>query len=137
VAAQLLVRSTGGETPNLYTNWRDPRKPDLTIVEHPPTVHRQATYRRPWSRRYRPQAWLTPLKGEGPFNRFRTHRRTFAKKIPQADLEALLADKEQTDRRLTYHVVAGRFKWPLTVVSMTKCRTGPGQLTERLTPLTV
>lgn len=47
------------------------------------------------------------LKGEGPFTVFAPTDEAFAK-IPAADLEALLADKEALTRVLTYHVVPGK-----------------------------
>ena len=47
------------------------------------------------------------LKGEGPFTVFAPTDAAFAK-IPAADLEALLADKERLTAVLTYHVVAGK-----------------------------
>jgi len=47
------------------------------------------------------------LKGEGPFTVFAPTDEAFAK-IPAADLQALLANKEQLTKVLTYHVVAGK-----------------------------
>ena len=47
------------------------------------------------------------LKGEGPFTVFAPTDAAFAA-IPEADLNALLADKEQLTAVLTYHVVAGK-----------------------------
>ncbi len=47
------------------------------------------------------------LKGEGPFTVFAPTDEAFAR-IPPADLEALLADKEALTRVLTYHVVPGK-----------------------------
>jgi len=47
------------------------------------------------------------LKGDGPFTVFAPTDEAFAA-IPKADLEALLADKEQLTAVLTYHVVAGK-----------------------------
>jgi uncharacterized surface protein with fasciclin (FAS1) repeats len=47
------------------------------------------------------------LKGEGPFTVFAPTDEAFAK-IPKANLEALLADKEALTAVLTYHVVPGR-----------------------------
>jgi len=47
------------------------------------------------------------LKGDGPFTVFAPTDAAFAK-IPAADLEALLADKEQLTAVLTYHVVPGK-----------------------------
>ena len=46
------------------------------------------------------------LKGEGPFTVFAPTDAAFAE-IPEADLQALLADKEQLTKVLTYHVVPG------------------------------
>ena len=46
------------------------------------------------------------LSGEGPFTVFAPTNDAFAK-LPEADLNALLADKEALTRVLTYHVVAG------------------------------
>lgn len=47
------------------------------------------------------------LKSEGPFTVFAPTDEAFAA-IPAADLEALLADKEQLSAVLTYHVVPGK-----------------------------
>ena len=47
------------------------------------------------------------LKGDGPFTVFAPTDAAFAK-VPKADLEALLADKAQLTRVLTYHVVPGK-----------------------------
>ncbi|NEV64175.1 fasciclin domain-containing protein [Thiorhodococcus minor] len=47
------------------------------------------------------------LKGEGPFTVFAPTDDAFAK-IPKADLDALLADKEALTAVLTYHVVPGK-----------------------------
>ena len=47
------------------------------------------------------------LKGEGPFTVFAPTDEAFAK-IPAAQLEALLADKEALTAVLTYHVLPGR-----------------------------
>ncbi|MBU0901423.1 MULTISPECIES: fasciclin domain-containing protein [Pseudomonas] len=47
------------------------------------------------------------LKGEGPFTVFAPNDAAFAK-IPKADLDALLADKEKLTAVLTYHVVPGK-----------------------------
>ena len=44
------------------------------------------------------------LRGEGPFTVFAPTDEAFAK-IPQADLNALLADKEKLTAVLTHHVV--------------------------------
>ena len=46
------------------------------------------------------------LNGEGPFTIFAPANAAFAK-IPEADLNAVLADKAQLTEILTYHVVAG------------------------------
>lgn len=47
------------------------------------------------------------LKGEGPFTVFAPTDEAFAK-IPDADLQALLADQEKLTAVLTYHVVSGK-----------------------------
>ena len=47
------------------------------------------------------------LKGDGPFTVFAPTDEAFAA-IPQADLEALLADREKLTAVLTYHVVPGK-----------------------------
>lgn len=47
------------------------------------------------------------LKGKGPFTVFAPTDEAFAK-IPKADLEALLANKEKLSAVLTYHVVSGK-----------------------------
>lgn len=47
------------------------------------------------------------LKGKGPFTVFAPTDAAFAK-VPKADLDALLADKEKLTAVLTYHVVPGK-----------------------------
>ena len=47
------------------------------------------------------------LKGDGPFTVFAPTDEAFAK-IPEADLQALLSDKEALTKVLTYHVVPGK-----------------------------
>ena len=47
------------------------------------------------------------LKGKGPFTVFAPTDAAFAK-IPKADLDALLADKDKLTAVLTYHVVPGK-----------------------------
>ena len=47
------------------------------------------------------------LNGEGPFTVFAPTNEAFAK-IPAADLEAILADKDKLTAILTYHVVSGK-----------------------------
>jgi uncharacterized surface protein with fasciclin (FAS1) repeats len=47
------------------------------------------------------------LKGKGPFTVFAPTDEAFAK-IPKADLDALLANKEKLKAVLTYHVVPGK-----------------------------
>jgi uncharacterized surface protein with fasciclin (FAS1) repeats len=47
------------------------------------------------------------LKGAGPFTVFAPTDAAFAK-IPKADLDALLADKDALTQVLTYHVVPGK-----------------------------
>lgn len=50
---------------------------------------------------------IETLKGEGPFTVFAPTDEAFAK-IPEDQLNALLADKEQLTAVLTYHVVSGK-----------------------------
>lgn len=47
------------------------------------------------------------LKGEGPFTVFAPNDEAFAK-IPQEQLDALLADKDALTAVLTYHVIPGK-----------------------------
>lgn len=49
------------------------------------------------------------LKGSGPFTVFAPSDDAF-KKIPEKDLQAILADKDKLTKILTYHVVAGQMK---------------------------
>ena len=49
---------------------------------------------------------IDTLKGKGPFTVFAPTDAAFAK-VPKADLDALLADKEKLAAVLTYHVVPG------------------------------
>lgn len=64
------------------------------------------------------------LKSEGPFTVFAPSDEAFAK-IPQEDLNALLADKEALSRVLTYHVVAGKVM-SSEVVNMDSAKTVEG-----------
>jgi uncharacterized surface protein with fasciclin (FAS1) repeats len=50
---------------------------------------------------------IETLKGEGPFTVFAPTDEAFAK-VPKADLEILLKNKEQLKKVLLYHVVAGK-----------------------------
>ena len=50
---------------------------------------------------------IETLSGEGPFTVFAPTDEAFAK-LPKAELDALLADKEQLTKVLTYHVVPGK-----------------------------
>jgi uncharacterized surface protein with fasciclin (FAS1) repeats len=50
---------------------------------------------------------VNTLKGKGPYTVFAPTDEAFAK-IPKADLDALLADKEKLSAVLTYHVLAGK-----------------------------
>lgn len=67
---------------------------------------------------------ITTLKGEGPFTVFAPSDEAFAK-IPAADLEALLADKDALTKVLTYHVVAGNVP-ASDVTGMTEATTVEG-----------
>jgi uncharacterized surface protein with fasciclin (FAS1) repeats len=50
---------------------------------------------------------IDTLKGSGPFTVFAPTDAAFAK-VPKADLDALLADKQKLAAVLTYHVVPGK-----------------------------
>ena len=50
---------------------------------------------------------VNTLKGKGPYTVFAPTDEAFAK-IPKADLDALLANKEKLSAVLTYHVVPGK-----------------------------
>ncbi len=65
------------------------------------------------------------LKSDGPFTVFAPTDEAFAK-IPAADLEALLADKEALTRVLTYHVVPGRLM-AADVVKVSSAKTVEGE----------
>jgi uncharacterized surface protein with fasciclin (FAS1) repeats len=65
------------------------------------------------------------LSGEGPFTVFAPSDEAFAR-IPEADLNALLADKEALTAVLTYHVVPGKV-YAKDVVSLTSAETANGQ----------
>lgn len=65
------------------------------------------------------------LKGEGPFTVFAPTDEAFAK-IPQADLDALLADKEKLTAVLTYHVVPGKVM-AADVVKLDSAKTVQGE----------
>ncbi len=65
------------------------------------------------------------LKGDGPFTVFAPTDAAFAK-IPEADLKALLADKEALTAVLTYHVVPGKVM-ASDVVGLTSAETVNGK----------
>lgn len=64
------------------------------------------------------------LKGEGPFTVFAPTDDAFAK-IPDDQLQALLADKEALTAVLTYHVVSGKVM-AKDVVNLTSAKTVQG-----------
>jgi uncharacterized surface protein with fasciclin (FAS1) repeats len=68
------------------------------------------------------------LSGEGPFTVFAPTDEAFAL-IPEADLNALLADKEALTAVLTYHVVAGKV-YAKDVVNLTSAQTVNGKSVE-------
>ena len=68
---------------------------------------------------------IETLKGDGPFTVFAPTDAAFAK-IPQADLQAILADKEKLTKILTYHVVAGKVTAE-DVVKLSSAKTVEGQ----------
>ena len=65
------------------------------------------------------------LSGEGPFTVFAPTDEAFAR-IPEADLEALLADKEALTAVLTYHVVPGEV-YASDVMELSSAQTVNGQ----------
>jgi uncharacterized surface protein with fasciclin (FAS1) repeats len=65
------------------------------------------------------------LKGDGPFTVFAPTDEAFAK-IPEEQLEALLADKEKLTAVLTYHVVPGKVM-ASDVAGLAQARTVQGQ----------
>jgi len=69
---------------------------------------------------------IDTLKGAGPFTVLAPTDEAFAK-IPAADLNALLADKEKLTSVLTYHVVSGNV--PASVVTtLTEAATVQGTM---------
>lgn len=67
---------------------------------------------------------VSVLQGEGPFTVFAPTDEAFAK-LPEGTVEALLADKDQLTRVLTYHVVPGRVTSD-QVVEISEARTVAG-----------
>ncbi len=65
------------------------------------------------------------LKGEGPFTVFAPTDEAFAK-LPEEQLDALLADKEALTAVLTYHVVPGKVM-AADVVKLSSAETVQGQ----------
>ena len=65
------------------------------------------------------------LKGDGPFTVFAPTDEAFAK-IPEADLQAILADKDKLTAILTYHVVPGKVT-ASDVSKLTSAKTVQGQ----------
>lgn len=68
------------------------------------------------------------LSGDGPFTVFAPTDEAFAQ-IPEADLQALLADKEALAAVLTYHVVPGKVLAE-DVVNLSSAETANGQSVE-------
>jgi uncharacterized surface protein with fasciclin (FAS1) repeats len=68
---------------------------------------------------------VSVLKGEGPFTVFAPTDEAFAL-IPQAQLQALLADKEALTKVLLYHVVPGKVE-ASEVVGLRSAETAAGQ----------
>ncbi|MCS7057355.1 MAG: fasciclin domain-containing protein [Meiothermus sp.] len=65
------------------------------------------------------------LSGPGPFTVFAPTNAAFAK-IPKADLDKLLANKQELTKVLTYHVVAGRVP-SSQVVNLKEAKTVEGR----------
>ena len=68
---------------------------------------------------------IETLKGDGPFTVFAPTDEAFAK-IPEAELQALLADKAALTAVLTYHVVPGKVT-AAEVVKLSSAKTVEGQ----------
>ena len=68
---------------------------------------------------------VNTLKGDGPFTVFAPTDAAFAK-LPRAQLEALMADKDALTKVLTYHVVQGRVE-AADVVKLSSVETIEGQ----------
>ncbi|MDX1493667.1 MAG: fasciclin domain-containing protein [Longimicrobiales bacterium] len=68
---------------------------------------------------------VATLKSDGPFTVFAPTDEAFAK-IPAAQLEALLADKEALQKVLLYHVVPGKVA-SSQVVNLNSAETAAGQ----------
>jgi uncharacterized surface protein with fasciclin (FAS1) repeats len=67
---------------------------------------------------------ISTLKSEGPFTVFAPTDAAF-RKIPKADLDALLSDKRALTEVLTYHVVSGKVM-AADVVKLTQAKTVEG-----------
>ena len=67
---------------------------------------------------------ISTLKSEGPFTVFAPTDAAF-RKIPKADLDALLSDKRALTEVLTYHVVSGKVV-AADVVKLTQAKTVEG-----------
>jgi uncharacterized surface protein with fasciclin (FAS1) repeats len=68
---------------------------------------------------------IETLQGPGPFTVLAPTDEAFAK-IPEADLQALLADKDALTKVLTYHVIAGNVP-SSDVVTLTEATTVEGR----------
>jgi uncharacterized surface protein with fasciclin (FAS1) repeats len=68
---------------------------------------------------------IETLKGQGPFTVFAPTDEAFAK-IPESDLKALLANKAELTKILTYHVVSGKVT-AAEVVKLSSAKTVEGE----------
>ncbi len=68
------------------------------------------------------------LKGPGPFTVFAPTDRAFSR-VPKAQLEALLADRQALTELLTYHVVPGKVM-AADVANLSRARTLQGELVQ-------
>jgi len=68
---------------------------------------------------------VSVLQSDGPFTVFAPTDEAFAA-IPEADLQALLADKEALQKVLLYHVVPGKVA-AVDVIALTEAETAAGQ----------
>jgi len=113
VAAAMILPGTGPETP--------PENPTQNIVEVASNADAFSTL----VTAVKAAGLVETLSSGGPFTVFAPTNEAFAR-IPKADLEALLADKEALTAVLTYHVVPGKVM-AKDVVNLSSATTVNGQ----------
>ncbi|MEY3360374.1 MAG: hypothetical protein RL531_93 [Actinomycetota bacterium] len=103
VAACSSDSDSNADKPSTTTEAAAPEKCDNTVVDVAVGNGSFATL----VKAVQAAGLVDTLNGEGPFTVFAPTDEAFAK-IPAADLEAILADKELLTSILTYHVVPGK-----------------------------